>query len=57
VRELQGQPCIDLDDAPGPKKQIACTRSFCQVIEVADEVGPLLEKEIYVYAARVALSA
>jgi DNA polymerase V len=28
VRELQGQPCIDLDDAPTPKKEIACTRSF-----------------------------
>ncbi|ARU04722.1 DNA polymerase V subunit UmuC [Comamonas serinivorans] len=28
VRELQGQSCIDLDDAPAPKKMIACTRSF-----------------------------
>ena len=28
VRELQGTPCIDLDQAPSPKQEIACTRSF-----------------------------
>jgi DNA polymerase V len=28
VRELQGTPCIGFEDAPGPKQQIACTRSF-----------------------------
>ncbi len=28
VRELQGQPCITLEDQPAPKKEIACTRSF-----------------------------
>ena len=28
VRELQGTACMDLDDAPAPKKEIACTRSF-----------------------------
>ncbi len=28
VRELQGTPCIGLDDAPAPKQEIACTRSF-----------------------------
>ena len=28
VRELQGIQCIGLDDAPAPKKEIACTRSF-----------------------------
>ena len=28
VRELQGQSCVDLDDAPADKQQIACTRSF-----------------------------
>lgn len=28
VRELQGTACVDLDDAPAPKKEIACTRSF-----------------------------
>lgn len=28
VRELQGQPCITLEDQPAPKKEIAYTRSF-----------------------------
>ena len=28
VRELQGMPCIDLEHAPAPKQEIACTRSF-----------------------------
>jgi DNA polymerase V len=28
VRELQGIACIDLDHAPAPRKEIACTRSF-----------------------------
>jgi len=33
VRELQGQSCIGLDDAPAPKQQIACTRSFGRTVE------------------------
>jgi len=40
VRELQGLPCIELDDAPGPKQQIACTRSFGKPMH---ELGPLVE--------------
>ena len=28
VRELRGTPCIDLENAPAGKKEIACTRSF-----------------------------
>ncbi len=32
VRELQGMPCIDLDDQPAPKKEIACTHSFGQPV-------------------------
>jgi DNA polymerase V len=28
VRELQGTPCIELEQSPGAKKEIACTRSF-----------------------------
>lgn len=40
VRELQGEACISLDDAPSPKKQIACTRSFGQPIT---EIAPLIE--------------
>ena len=37
VRELQGTSCIDLDDAPAAKKEIACTRSFGHpVTELSD---------------------
>ena len=28
VRELQGTPCIDLEQVAQPKQEIACTRSF-----------------------------
>jgi DNA polymerase V len=28
VRELQGTPCIELEQSPAAKKEIACTRSF-----------------------------
>ena len=30
IRELQGQPCIGLEETPASKKEIACTRSFGQ---------------------------
>lgn len=40
VRELQGMPCIQLDDQPAPKKQIACTRSFATPLT---ELPPLIE--------------
>ena len=37
VRELQGTQCIGLDDAPAPKKEIACTRSFGHAVtELSD---------------------
>jgi len=40
VRELQGQPCISLDDQPSPKKEIAFTRSFGgAVTELGDLVA------------------
>ena len=50
VRELQGMQCIDLDDAPAPKKQIACTRSFGQAIT---ELAPLVEA-VSEFASRAA---
>lgn len=40
VRELQGQLTIELDDAPEPKQQIACTRSFGQPVS---DLAPLLQ--------------
>ena len=37
VRELQGTSCIELEDAPAAKKEIACARSFGQPItELSD---------------------
>lgn len=50
MRELQGQPCIGLDDAPSAKKQIACTRSFGQAVT---EELPLIEA-VSEFASRAA---
>ena len=50
VRELQGTPCIDLEDVPSPKKQIACTRSFGQpVLQLTD-----LREAVTEFACRAA---
>ncbi len=40
VRELQGVACLDMDDTPAPKQQIACTRSFGQPV---NDLGSLQE--------------
>lgn len=40
VRELQGTSCIAMEQAPPPKKQIACTRSFGHPITT---LPPLIE--------------
>jgi DNA polymerase V len=40
VRELNGEPCMDLEELPSPKQQIACTRSFGQPVT---ELTHLLE--------------
>lgn len=50
VRELQGTPCIDLEDAPAPKKEIACTRSFGRPVTELWE----LEEAISTFASRAA---
>lgn len=50
VRELQGQPCIGLDDAPEPKQQIACARSFGHPVEA---YAPLAEA-VSEFASRAA---
>ncbi len=50
VRELQGTPCIDLDDQPPPKQEIACTRSFGHVVtELTD-----LQEAVTEFASRAA---
>jgi DNA polymerase V len=50
VRELQGVCCIGLDDAPGPKQEIACTRSFGH--KVTDLVA--LQEAVTEFASRAA---
>ena len=50
VRELQGTPCMDIEDVPSPKQQIACTRSFGQpVLQLAD-----LREAVTEFACRAA---
>ena len=39
VRELLGTSCIDLEHAPQPKQEIACTRSFGQPITELHELA------------------
>ncbi len=44
VRELNGTPCLTLDDIPPDKQQIACTRSFGQpVTELSDLIEAITE--------------
>lgn len=49
-RELQGEPCLALDDTPAAKRQIASTRSFGQPVS---DLAPLLEA-VSVFASRAA---
>lgn len=39
VRELQGVPCIALEDAPAPRKEIASTRSFGHPVHSEEALG------------------
>jgi DNA polymerase V len=50
VRELQGQPCIGLDDVPAARQEVSCTRAF------GDPVGTLapLVEAVSEYASRAA---
>ncbi len=50
VRELRGEPCVDLDDRPQQRQHIAVTRSFGQ------KVGALadLREAVTVFATRAA---
>ena len=50
MRELQGEPCISLEDALPPKQQIACTRSFGQPISTL----PPLVQAVSDFASRAA---
>ena len=50
IEELNGRPCLSLEELPSAKKQIYCTRSFGKK---ARELQPVLEA-ISLYAARAA---
>lgn len=50
VRELQGMPCIELEDAPSPKQEIAVTRSFGRPVQ---ELQQLMEA-VSEFSARAA---
>ena len=50
VRELQGQACIGLDDAPGPRKEVSCTRAFGDPVSTL----PPLVQAVSEYATRAA---
>ena len=39
VRELQGTPCIELESAPHPKHEIACTRSFGHPVTALNDLA------------------
>jgi len=50
VRELQGQSCIDLEEGPSPKREIACTRSFGRPVQEL----PALVEAVSSFASRAA---
>lgn len=50
VRELQGVPCIGLEDVPPPRQEIACTRAFGQAVATL----PPLREAVSEYASRAA---
>ncbi|MCD6527483.1 MAG: translesion error-prone DNA polymerase V subunit UmuC [Desulfuromonas sp.] len=50
IRELNGEPCIELDNQPAAKQQILCSRSFGQKITDYDQ----LRETVCEFAARAA---
>lgn len=44
VRELQGTPCIELDDEPPPKQQIMCSRSFGRPIALEYDLATAISE-------------
>ena len=50
ILELRGTPCISLDDAPAPNKQIICSRSFSKRVTNYQH----LKEAVCEYAARAA---
>ncbi len=53
VRELRGEPCFDLEDAPEPKKSIQISRSFGEATDRLED----LEEAVATFAAKAAEKA
>jgi DNA polymerase V len=51
VRELQGTACIDLDQSPSPRQEIACTRSFGRPVTELSQ----LNEAVTEFASRAAV--
>lgn len=50
VRELQGLPCVDLEDAAPDKQEIACTRSFGRTVTALGDLSEAVSE----FASRAA---
>jgi DNA polymerase V len=50
VRELQGIPCVELEDVPPAKKEVSCTRAFGVPVAALEP----LEEAVSEYASRAA---
>ena len=50
VRQLQGIPCVELDDVPAPREEVSCTRAFGDPVST---LAPLREA-VSEYASRAA---
>ncbi|WP_066262814.1 Y-family DNA polymerase [Hydrogenophaga flava] len=50
VRELQGLPCVDLEDAAPDKQEIACTRSFGRTVTALSDLSEAVSE----FASRAA---
>ena len=50
VMELQGTPCVGIDDAPAPNQQIMCSRSFGQPVNALPDLIEVVSQ----FASRVA---
>ena len=46
LKELNGEPCIPLEELPPPKKGIICSRSFGKPIETLEEISEAISEYV-----------
>jgi len=46
LKELNGEPCIPLEELPPPKKGIACSRAFGKPIETLEEISEAISEYV-----------